>query len=176
MMEHVIKPYVRADGIWSISDQTMAIIYYNMVHHKLDKALFKNGEVTDVTSWMNLCQNRNNVMHVIRSKRDYPADMVAWLNSWAYNSAFGHFCCFPQTWGTGEALELGKETLDFWFKTMKNDNWQLDAIFGKVPSNNKRAIDYVSKLGFRRLGEVKSIRYKDDKTSKGATFFVKERA
>lgn len=174
-MEPVLVPYVKSQGVWSIPDESMVLIYYNMVHHKLDKVMFKNGEVNNADEWMKLCQSRNHLFHIIRSSRDYPADFIAWLNNWSHNSAFGHFCCFPHVWGTGESYSLGKMTVDYWFNTMKKDDWSLDAIFGKIPSSNKRAIEYIENIGFRKLGEVSSIRYKDDKISKGATFFVKER-
>jgi len=173
-MESIIKPYVLHNGVWSISDEMMVIIYHFMEQSKLLGDVFKSGEIKDPNSWMNFVKNRSNVVHILRSSRDYPADMIAWLNGWGYNYAFGHFCCFPHTWG-GEAIELGHKTVNYWFDELRNDNWQLEAIFGQIPSTNKRAINYVMRLGFRKLGDVPSVRYKDDKKAKGATLFVKER-
>ena len=163
-------PYVKRDGEWSISLHTIIGIYDCITKTGIDEKVFVDGDIKNADDWLILCQNPANCMHII--VKDSRVEFVAWLNSWGYNSAFGHF--FAMNSGNGMARKNGLKTIDYWFNHLKTDSWRLDAILGRIPSTNVKAIKYVMGLGFRRLGDIPSIKYKGS-DDRGATLFVMER-
>jgi hypothetical protein len=155
------------NGAWSLSDTLMADVYLGMVEHGLDRVVFVGNGVNDVDDWLKFVKLKQNVLHVIGNENG--PDMVAWLNTFGHNFAFGHFCCFPHTWGK-TSVELGRQTLQHWFGFGTDDHPLLDVILGQLPTTNRRAVDYIQKIGMTIMGRVPNIRYKGNDKAVGATF------
>jgi hypothetical protein len=139
-----IIPYVMHDGSRSLPDSVMKNIYSSMRKHRLDRVVFSSGGVNKFDDFIVIMKNPNNVVHTIW--QDDRIQLLAWLNNFGLNYAFGHFCCWPETWGK-TSVALGKRTIDYWFG-FKGDNGNvLDVILGFIPSKNKFAIRYIKKVG-----------------------------
>lgn len=160
-------PYVQTDeGLWSLPDGYMLQIYRQMVGYDLLRVVFPDGEIKGPKDWMSFIKKPGNVLHCIGTEDG--VDMIAWLNGIERNCAFGHFCCFPHTWGT-TSLSLGRQCFNHWFGNLQTTGWKLDVICGKVPAFNQHASDYVSRLGMAFLGTIPEIEYAGEK--QGANIF-----
>lgn len=163
----MITPYVRTQqGNWSLPETTMLGIFNHMQLLELDDTVFANGTIDNPLAWMQFVQDKRNVVHVVH---DETTQQIAWLNSFGCNYAFAHFCCFPSSWGRN-TVEVGRESLKYWFNDLKSSGFELDVILGQVPATNKRAIEYVKKLGLIELGTVPMIKYKNSGEAIGSFF------
>lgn len=79
----------------------------------------------------------------------------AWLNGIGINNAYGHFCYFENEDVT--AVQFGQKVLEYWWSLVGPSGGALDVILGAVPAFNKRAVSYVQKLGFVKLGEIPNL-------------------
>ena len=154
----MLVPYVQSNGAWSLSDDQMIDIWNKMVEHKLDKIVFCSAEMRDGDMFLQFMKTPRNVVHVIKNER---VDLIAWLNDFGSNFAFGHFCCFPHTFKT-TSVDLGRVSFEYWFDFSYDGKNVLDVILGRVPAFNERAIKYVKKLGMTEAGRIPNIRYGDN--------------
>ena len=67
-------------------------------------------------------------------------------------------------------MELGRQTLSYWFNDLRQGDFQFDVILGQIPARNKRAVNYTKKIGMVELGTVPMIKYKPDDDETGAYF------
>lgn len=79
----------------------------------------------------------------------------AWLNGVGVNNAYGHFCYFPNS--SIPAVEFGRKVLDYWWSLKGPKGYSLDVILGSVPAFNERAVAFVQKCGFVKLGEIPNL-------------------
>lgn len=86
---------------------------------------------------------------------------VAWLNHHSGTKAFAHFLFLRKAWGE-HTLKAGRVGLEYWFSFKVGDEPLFDVILGLIPSDNRRAIGFVRRLGFSVLGEIpKMFRFGD---------------
>jgi hypothetical protein len=160
-------PYVEGNGSWSLPDTMMIGIFEKMQDHGLDKVVFVNGTVEDRAQWLNFVKTKTNLVHVIGNEEG--VELVAWINNFGKNYAFGHFCFFPEAWGKN-TIKLGKQSLDHWFGLNLEGKPVLDVILGQLPTSNEYAVKYIKKIGMTILGSVPNIRYSGLNEATGATF------
>ena len=152
----MILPYVQQNGAWSLNDTFMKSVFLKMQKHKLDTTVFYDGHVTHPSDFVMFAKRPQNVFN-IHYDQERGCTGIAWMNDIGINSAFGHFCCFPEIWG-GEGVIAMKENVDYWFDMKLDDKPILDVIMGRVPLWNKRAIKFVEKMGFEKIGTVAQIK------------------
>ena len=153
----MLVPYVMHEGAWSLNDGTMRHVWGQMTDHNLDKAVFCSGEMKNGNMFLEFLKQPRNVVHTIWDEDKI--SMIAWLNEFGSNCAFGHFCCFPHTFKT-TSVDLGRQSLEYWFSFKKPDeSYLLNVILGRIPSFNERAIKYAQKCGMTEVGRVPGIAY-----------------
>lgn len=72
----------------------------------------------------------------------------AWLNGFAGNIAFAHFCFLFEAWGKN-ADEAGRMVVDYWMTFAG-----LQVIIGTTPETNGPAANFAERIGFVRLGSI----------------------
>ena len=169
----MIFPYALTDQGWTIPEYVMVEIYNKMSSCDLIKTVFPSGGGDNLNKFLEYYKRRSNVVHVLLGNDKI--DGIVWLNNWRYNSASGHFCFFPHTWGKS-AKETGRKVIKYWFDTFNTKDLKLDVIFGKIPATNKRAVKFAQEIGLTKIGEIGSIRYKGDKGAKGVVLLAVERS
>jgi hypothetical protein len=158
-MDFAIIPYVMIDGAWSLSDTTMIGLWDKIVTNELNELLFYSGNVQTPERFLQLVKSTHNVVNVVINEREIV--FLSWLNDVGPNYAFGHFCAFPEVWGT-ESVNIGNRVVDYWFGHKILDKPALDTIIGKVPAINMRAVEYLKKLGFTILGTIPHLAHGPD--------------
>jgi hypothetical protein len=152
----MIIPYVQQDGAWTLSDQFMEGVFLKMQKHELDQVVFYDGYIYNPEKFVEFAKRPTNILNIhYDDKRGCTG--LTWLNDIGINSAFGHFCFFPEVWGS-ESVIRGKETIEYWFGMSNGEKPILDVILGKVPLWNKRACEFVKKIGFDELGTIDQIK------------------
>ena len=174
-MRYQLIPYVFNGMSWNLSDEMIKGVFYKMAGHDLIKTVFLDGKIKTPEQFLQLAKSPGNVVHIIL---DAGGQLVFWayLNSFGWNHAFGHFCGFPDIWG--KAQELGKMTLDYWFGMpgRQSDRPLFDLICGRVPADNSLAIGFVKKLGFTVLPVIPKMIWDEyQQAAVGAVFCYKER-
>lgn len=91
---------------------------------------------------------------------------LAYLNQFQGNQAFGHFCFMRGS----DAETIGREIVhNYWCKALG-----IEFVMGVVPGFNKRAMDFVQRIGFTRVGSIpdmiKSV-YRPDRASANIFYF-----
>jgi hypothetical protein len=131
-----------------------------MEKHGLDKTVFYSGGM-DGDKFLKFMKVPQNVVHTLWEEDR--VQMIAWINGFGANHAFGHFCCFPETWGKNSVV-LGRKSVDYWFGFQRDDNTPLlDVIVGFTPANNVKAVKYIQKVGLTIMGTIPNIRCGDEK-------------
>ena len=150
-----IIPYVLNDGAYSLPDRAVLSIWATMEEHQLDKAVFYSGGMNG-EKFLRFVKSPGNVVHTIW--QEDRIQLIAWLNGFGANHAFGHFCCFPETWGKN-SVELGGKSIDYWFNFKRDDGEPLlDVIVGFTPANNRKAVEYIKKIGLSIMGTIPYIK------------------
>jgi len=152
----MLIPYVQQNGSWTLSDRFLADVFMKMLDNSLVNVVFYDEGVKTIQDFVEHCKNPRNVLNIHYDEK-LGCTGIVWLNDIGINSAFGHFCFFPEVWG-GEAVKLGKENVQYWFDMKLNGKPILDVILGKMPMWNERAVRFTEKLGFLKLGELAQIK------------------
>ena len=159
----MIVPYVESNGVRSISDEKMIGVFNRVKELGLLESLFYSGEVDTPEKFLMLVKAKQNVVNVV-IENDVIV-FISWLNDFGSNSAFAHFCAFPEIWGNG-SVKIGKDVIKYWFDFKKYDEYILDVIIGKDPTVNKKAINYIKKLGLTIVGDIPLLAHGFDKNKK----------
>ncbi len=146
-----LVPYVKLNGEWTVPDNVMAAIYYQM---KIDGTLdtvFYDGKVNSPEELVSLMKDPINLPVV--TLVDKKISGIYWLSGVSNNYAFGHFCAFKNAWGK-YTKEIAQRVLDYWFSFPSKDGFLFDVIIGMIPEFNERAIRYAEDIGFSRVGAI----------------------
>ena len=158
-----IVPYVITDGVPSIKDSVLKTIYLDMVRKHLIEKVFRGGKIKNEHDFLFFVKSPANVFHTVWSDEGNIL-MIAWLNNFGANFAFAHFCCWPETWGK-TSIELGKQTLNYWFDFMVDEKTPvLDVILGMTPNDNRLALRYIKRLGLTALGVLPKLKMGDSRS------------
>ena len=145
-----LVPYVQIDGEWILSEEFLEGIFDKIIDQGLLKTTFWEGGVTEKSQFVALARNPNN--HLVFAFEEKNCVGVGWLSAVMSNYAFAHFCLFKEIWG--RSVNIGKTCVDYWFSWPGEGGPLLDSIIGIMPGFNKRAHNYVARLGWTRLGRI----------------------
>ena len=159
----MILPYVESNGIRSVSDEKMIDVFNRIKEFGLLESLFYSGEVDTPEKFLALVKSKHNVVNVVM--QNDVIVFISWINDFSRNSAFAHFCALPEIWGNG-SVQIGKDVIKYWFDFEKDGEHILDVIIGKVPTINKRAVNYIKKLGLTILGDIPLLAHGPDKNKR----------
>jgi len=144
-------PYTQVDGEWTLPANFVAAAYLQMLSEENVDTVFSDGTVLSELEFIELCQRKSNVVVFVLRDREFLG--VAWLNGFAADRAFGHFCFASEATRSQSTLAMGKAIVnDYWLSFPT-----LNFVLGIVPSFNKRAIRFVEKIGFTKVGAIPNL-------------------
>lgn len=147
----MIYPYGMINGAYTLTDRQLIDVWNRICKLGFDKIVFDNARVKQADDFISFCKLPGNVVHFdIDYETDLPI-LIAWLNNFGPNFAFGHFCFLQDC----NKIETAKETLEYWFCWKPDgEHALLDVILGRIPADNPKAVHFVEKLGFTNMGTV----------------------
>ena len=148
-LNDVLVPYAKVNGEWSLPDEFILSLAYQMREEGTFTSVFYNGEITSPEAVLALMQRPTN-LPVFAFTGSEPTAM-AWLNGISGGIAFAHFCTFAAA--KGRTVEIGQRVVSFWEVNFK----PIRAILGLTPANNKLALRYIKSLGFTVIGTIPKL-------------------
>lgn len=146
-----LVPYVEVNGTRTVSDGLLRQTFEKIKEDGSHISVFSEGGVKTPDDFIKMMKSPQNLpVFVLVDKK---ISGLAWINGCVENRAFGHFCFFKEVWGT-RSLEMGKAVLKYWFSFPGNDGPLFDIILGMTPGGNKKALGFITRLGFERVGEI----------------------
>ena len=140
-----VRPFVYVDGIPTMRDSDLAILFDKMVRDGTDKIVFCNGLVKNPIDFIEYIKLPANMLFAVYEDENPIA--FGWLNNFENKSAEAHFCVFSEAWD--RSVEIGKLMIE---KAMATTG--VDMLIGNVPKFNQMAVEFVEKCGGVILGEL----------------------
>jgi hypothetical protein len=147
-MKYRFVPYTTVDGIPTFKDSDILGLYRRVYEEGLGDQLFYDGSIKDEQQFLQLMKSPGAILHVVLAPDDHPVAMW-WLNRLERTHATCHFTLFVELFGTKDRVPIGKEAMRICF-----DHLGYEVIMGMTPSDNKFALGYARKVGFKEVGEV----------------------
>ena len=160
-MGYTIWPYGRyAPGKqWNVSDEDMVKIFLRMAAKGLHERVFYMGEIKSPFDWLSVVKNPTNSVHLIVDDDNIPV-AIAWLNTMRWSSALAHFCILPEGWGREKSTDIGNATMNYWWSMNRPDGTPIwKTIRGETPSNNRLALKFIQRIGFKIIGTIPNERW-----------------
>lgn len=146
MSDIELIPYIEVNGIRTLTDDQVKAVYCQMAADGTLNTVFASGPIKSPAEFMSMMKSPTNLPVVLAISGRFAG--IGWLNGLEDNHAMAHFCFYKEHWGR-RSFDLGKKLLNYWM------GFNLfDVLVGRIPSFNKRAIHFVERLGFRRVGEI----------------------
>jgi len=150
-----IIPYAEVNGAWSLNDTTLEDCWRRMVDEGTARLVFWDGTVRDAAGFIAAMKRPSNL--VVFGHDGEQLLGFAWLNGIARNHAHAHFCFFRASWGRA-SLRLGQAIVGYWESFDDADGGALfDVLVGETPDNLTKALKFIKRLGFERLGTIPLI-------------------
>ncbi len=166
-------PYVKIDNDWSLGDDIFVLAFSLMVRDGTLEDVFYDGGVKTAKDLQIMFQDSVNLPVFI--VEDGSLLGIAWLNGLAGSSAMAHFCLYREVFGE-KSLEIGNKMIDYLFDFPGEQGKLFDVLIGMIPSFNSKAINYVQKIGFVKVGEIPFVahhKYKNKKYPMIITYRVR---
>lgn len=141
-----LVPYVEIDGARTLPDSFLEDIFDRMVAEGLLSMVFAGVGVRTSEDFVQLMRHPSNLPVFILSGSTCIG--FAWLNGIGATFAYGHFCTFENDVATPD--QMGAMVLEYWWESFS----AIEVLLGTIPSFNGRAIAFVERLGFQRVGEI----------------------
>lgn len=149
-----VLPYVEIEGQRTVSDEFVRQIWRNMLKDRSAHIVFQAKEVKTEDEMIRYLKDPSNMVVFVFVDGE-PAG-VAWMNGIRGNYGNGHFCFLSKAWGH-YTESMAREILDYWFSLSLNGKPIFDVVIGKIPDWNRKAINFIKKLGFVELGVIPKI-------------------
>lgn len=140
-----VLPYIYVDGIPTMRDTDLMVIFDKMVRDDTLKYVFYDGSVTNAVEFVQFIKSVDIQLFVVLDD-DNPV-ACGWLTDFKFCTAQAHFCVFSEAWN--RSVEVGKLMIE---KAM--NSMELKMLVGYVPKFNNLAIDFVNKCGGVVVGEL----------------------
>lgn len=168
MNELVLIPYIEINGEWTLPDLYIVDLFRLAEKEGTAETVFYSGGINDGYDFIELLQQKDAYPVIIVDKSGPPVGVI-WLRDFAKNYAYGHFLFFSNSWGNGKAIEGAKMAIDHFFNFKKPDGvFLFDVLIGVFAEENKKAFDFVLKVGFTIVGTIPKMlynRYENRQTS-----------
>lgn len=134
------------NGARTLPDTFLEDVFDRMVGEGLLSIVFANVNVRSSDDFLRLMRHPSNIPVFAVSGSTCLG--FAWLNGIGATFAYAHFCTFANDIATPE--EMGASVLDYWWKSFST----IEVLLGTIPSFNPKAIAFVERMGFSRVGEI----------------------
>ena len=143
-------PYAQVDGEWTLPENFVRAAYQQIKSEGRADTVFWEGTVPSEDVLVDVMQRKSNV--AVFLLRDKELLGIAWLNGFQGSNAFGHFCFMREASKSQSTVAMGRAIVDYWlsFPTV-------DFVLGIVPSFNNRAMRFVQKIGFIKVGAIPNM-------------------
>jgi len=148
--EFIIIPYVQLDGIWSLKDSEIGIIFDRMIAENTLKRVFYDGKTTEKSQFLALCKSPDQVgITAWRTEKD--PILFSWVNGIVNGRGFIHFCGFKSC-----SARIIIRAAHAMIKILAG---QFDCLVGITPENITEAVHLSKMAGFHVLGTIPSLLY-----------------
>lgn len=169
-----IVPYVEINGVRTVTDQQIKDIYHKMESDGTLGIVFTSSSMKSPDEFLRIMKLPSNLPVVLFI--DNALSGIAWINGIEDNHAFAHFCFFKETWGQ-VSEDMGRKLIEYWFSFPDgNGGKAFDVIIGRIPSFNAKAIRFVEKIGFKKVGEIPLMERRPDGDRAPATILYCSRS
>jgi RimJ/RimL family protein N-acetyltransferase len=152
--DKMILPYL--PSVLEFKEDTLVGIYNRLKEEDLYKVVFHGNPTMDLSQFISFFSSPNVALSffcVIVDGVEYPAGMC-WLTDiltadGTIKTANGNFVFFKEYQKPSYTNEFGKIALDFWLNRLK-----LNVVVGMTPSDNRAALLYIKRLGFKEVGRI----------------------
>jgi hypothetical protein len=138
-----IMPFVYCDGVPTMRDSEIAMLYNLMQRDGTDKTIFWDGQVKNNRDFIRFMKSSGIVLFV--AKDDSNLLGCGWLTNFEHRSARAHFCIFAEGWP--RSVDIGKKLVEKAIASL-----ELDGIIGFIPECNNKAIQFAVKCGAKVIG------------------------
>lgn len=141
------------NGARTLPDTFLEDVFDEMIVQGLVSTVFAGTNIKDAEDFRNMMRHPSNIpVFVVHGTRCIG---FAWLNGVGATYAYGHFCTFPND--VMSATDMGEMVMGYWWSLKKADEYVLHVILGTIPCFNLRAIAYIQKIGFVKVGEIPDL-------------------
>jgi len=146
-------PYVEINGARTLPDTFLEDVFDEMVEQGLVSVVFSEVHIKTSADFKGMMRHPTNIpVFVVQAEACIG---FAWLNGVCGTHAYGHFCTFPN--GAMSAIEMGEMVMGYWWSLGGPDKHSLEVILGTIPAFNERAVRFIQKLGFVKVGEIPKL-------------------
>lgn len=141
-------PYTFVDGVPTLRDSEIIYIYEKCFEDGIGDLLFHDGSINSAEEFLSHVKQPNVLFWIIY----YQGELLGffWLNRLETTCAYCHFAGFPKFWGTGLTVKAGKKAMAIVLR-------HFNVIMGMLPSDNNIAINYLYRVGLKKVGEVPNL-------------------
>lgn len=142
-------PYTAVDGIRTYRDSEILELYARLMDEG-GEHVFRDGTVNSAADFLRMAQGPQVAFYVAHVRGVVAG--VAWLNRFQARFAQCSFFVFRQFWGA-DALGLGRHCLrELLHARDASGRHHLDMLVGLTPADNRAAIGFALRCGWKRRG------------------------
>jgi hypothetical protein len=156
---------------WTLPDEVILSIAKQCEREGTFRRVFYEGHIRTPEDFLAMMQKPANVPAFL-FRGSEPLGF-AWLNGLSGNLGFAHFCFLKAAWGA-DSEQMGRLLLKYWLSLDAGKGPILDVVIGVIPQTNEKAVKFVERIGFVRLGAIPQIlkdAYTGDRTAAVILYF-----
>lgn len=148
-----IIPYCEVNGIRTFKDSEIMDFYRRMQRDGFDRWVFISGDITSPETFLKEMKRFGAATLYVVFHGEIDVGMF-WLTHFEHRSCRAHFTTFSEAKGL-DTVAIGREAIRqiMYLKTRGGD-YVFDVIMGLTASENRAAVRWIEKVGFRRIGEI----------------------
>lgn len=146
-----LVPYIEHMGAWIIDDYKVMAAFDGLVADGTLETTFPSGDIDSPDDFLIFAKSRGTMMTFLYTEEQLAG--FAWLSHLQQGWALGNFALLKRVWGP-ESLIIGRALLNLWFHMERGDAPVFETIGGVTPSDNRRALAYIKRLGFTLVGNL----------------------
>lgn len=150
MSDYVMVPYTTVDGVPTFKDSEIASWYYKIIEQGLRDDFFFDGSVDSEDVFVSNVKRKDRAIYVFLSGNSVVG--IYWLTHIEKTSAYGHFLCFKEIWGTSGVDSISKKFLSVCF-----DDINLSVLIGLTPSRNVHVVRMTQRVGLKKVGVIPNL-------------------
>ena len=144
---YALWPAAFVDGVFSVPDELLSALWWEMVDKGKHRQLFYNGAIRDDAGWIGWVKDPDNYVVLVVDQRRVKVACVAWINHAVDGAALAHFCMLGLP-----RVEIGKTVLKYWSALPG-----IHVLVGFTPETNTGAVRYAKSIGFKESGLIPAM-------------------
>jgi len=151
-----LVPYVKLDGAYILTDAYLHWLWARFEEEGTAEKVWLVGEVAGGDAFVEYMRMPGNLPIFFFEVANHKPLGMAWLNGISGNHAFVHHALLKASWGR-LTDSIAHAAFRYWFGMTADQNGILDVIIGQTPSNNRKAVKFLKRVGFTVIGEIPKI-------------------